>query len=187
MKKDPRTLYEFGSFLIDPEERLLLHEGKPIHVTTRAFETLLVLIRSRGHLIKKSELMRAVWADSFVEEGNLTVAISVLRKALGDDGNKHNFIQTIARRGYRFVGDVREAVRSDPELPAPLVGIRSLAVLPFRSMNSDAAHGDLGLRLTDAIVTRLASTGQIIVRPTSGMLEYTDTAADPLTVGREQK
>src|ERR1700737_2368441 len=97
MTKQGRHLYEFDRFQVDPEEHLLLREGRPVHLTTKAFETLLVLIRSSGHLIKKSELLSAVWAHSFVEEGNLAVAISMLRKALGDDGNEHKYIQTVTR------------------------------------------------------------------------------------------
>jgi DNA-binding winged helix-turn-helix (wHTH) protein len=187
MTKQGRHLYEFDRFQVDPEEHLLLREGRPVHLTTKAFETLLVLIRSSGHLIKKSELLSAVWAHSFVEEGNLAVAISMLRKALGDDGNEHKYIQTVTRRGYRFVVDVHEVVEPEPEPTAPFAPIRSLAVLPFRSMNSDAAHEYLRLGLTDAIITKLASTGQIIVRPTSAMLKYVDPPADPLAVGREQR
>ena len=186
MKKQARLLYEFGPFQVDPEERLLLHEGKPLHLPTKAFDTLLVLIRSASQLVEKSELMRAVWADSFVEEGNIPVAISILRKALGDDGNEHQYIQTVAKHGYRFVCGVREVVKPEPELPAKFVEILSLAVLPFGSMNSAATHEYLRLGLTDAIITKLARTGQIIVRPTSAVVKYANAPADLLAVGREQ-
>src|ERR1700681_4521586 len=127
MTKQGRHLYEFGRFQVDPVERLLLREGRPVHLTPKAFETLLMLVQSSGHLIEKSELLSAVWAHSFVEEGNLTVAISTLRKALGDDGEEHKYIQTVTRRGYRFVVDVREVVEPDPELAAPFAGLHSLA------------------------------------------------------------
>jgi DNA-binding winged helix-turn-helix (wHTH) protein/tetratricopeptide (TPR) repeat protein len=186
MTKQGRHLYEFGRFQVDPVERLLLREGRPIHLTPKAFETLLMLVRSSGHLIEKSELLSTVWAHSFVEEGNLAVTISTLRKALGDDGKEHKCIETVTRLGYRFVVDVREVVEPEPELLAPCAGLHSLAVLPFRSMNSEAAHEYLRLGLTDAIIRKLASIGQIIVRPTSAMLKYADPLADPLAVGREQ-
>lgn len=177
--KQPQHLYEFGPFRINPAERLLLREGEPIHITAKAFDTLLVLIQGSGHLIEKSQLMRAVWADNFVEEGNLTVLIWVLRKALGDEGNK--YIQTVAKRGYRFVGDVREVVGPEP------TEVHSLAVLPFRSLNSEANHNHLRVGLADAIITKLGSTEQIIVRPTTAVLQYADKPADPLTIGREQR
>jgi hypothetical protein len=85
MAKQRGNLYEFGPFRVDPTERLLLREGHSVAVKARVFDILLALIRRSGHLVDKSELMTAVWADSFVEEGNLTVGVSLLRKALGDD------------------------------------------------------------------------------------------------------
>lgn len=187
MPKQGRHLYEFDLFQVDPEERLLLREGRPIHLTAKAFETLLVLIKSSGHLVEKSELLGAVWSHSFVEEGNLAVAISMLRKALGDDGKSHRYIQTVTRRGYRFVVDVREVVENEAKLGVPFAPTRSLAVLPFRSRNSDAVHEYLRLGLTDAIIAKLASTGQIVVRPTSAVLKYADSPVDPLAAGREQR
>lgn len=117
MGRRANTLYEFGPFRVFPAERLLVREGLPIAVTGKAFDALLVLIQARGHLIEKSKLMAAIWGDTFVEEGNLTVTISVLRKALCDTGNE--YIQTIARHGYRFVADVHE-----------IIGVKSLSVLP---------------------------------------------------------
>jgi TolB-like protein len=177
--------------------------------------------------------MTAVWSDSFVEEGNLTVAISALRKALGDNEYKHEYIQTVAKHGYRFVADIREVVESEPESsslstvasPLPLAAafwrsrlfpplitslalmglafsvavvgpfkpssahaeIQSLAVLPFEAANPDPAHEYLKLGLADAIITRLANTGQIIVRPTSAVLKYADSPPDPRVAGAEQK
>src|SRR5438309_10001170 len=71
--------YQFGPFRIYPAERLLLRDGNPIPVTAQAFDTLLVLVQHNGHLVERSELIRTVWADSFVEEGNLTVVICTLR------------------------------------------------------------------------------------------------------------
>jgi DNA-binding winged helix-turn-helix (wHTH) protein/Flp pilus assembly protein TadD len=115
MTRQLRHLYEFGPFRIDPPERLLTSQGHSIAVTPKAFDVLVILIQRSGRLVEKSQLMEAVWGDSFVEEGNLAVAISTLRKALGDDlGKERRYIQTIAKRGYRFVGDVREV--ADPEI-----------------------------------------------------------------------
>jgi len=115
MKQQMNHLYEFGPFRIDPPERLLTSQGHSIAVTPKAFDVLVILIQRSGRLVEKSQLMEAVWGDSFVEEGNLAVAISTLRKALGDDlGKERRYIQTVAKRGYRFVGDVREV--ADPEI-----------------------------------------------------------------------
>jgi DNA-binding winged helix-turn-helix (wHTH) protein/Flp pilus assembly protein TadD len=102
--------YQFGPFWIRPAERLLLQEGVELSVTPKAFDVLVLLIQRNGHLVEKSEIMSIVWRNSFVEEGNLAVAISALRKVLGDNtgGKDHKYIQTVAKRGYRFVGEIRE-------------------------------------------------------------------------------
>jgi DNA-binding winged helix-turn-helix (wHTH) protein/TolB-like protein/Flp pilus assembly protein TadD len=117
MKQVVQHLYEFGPFRIDPAERLLMRSRESIPLTAKAFDTLLLLVQRSGHLVEKSELISAVWTDSFVEEGNLTVVICTLRKALGDDNSERKYIQTVARRGYRFVGEVREIAESEPERP----------------------------------------------------------------------
>ena len=80
-----------------------------VPLTPKVFDILLTLIESSGHVISKDDLMKKVWPDSFVEEGNLTQNISLLRKALGEGQNGHKFIETIARRGYRFVLPVSES------------------------------------------------------------------------------
>jgi Tol biopolymer transport system component/DNA-binding winged helix-turn-helix (wHTH) protein len=99
------TLYEFGPFRLEPVERKLSRNNELVVLTPKAFDTLVLLVRNRGHLLEKDELIRTLWPDSFVEEGNLSNYISILRKALGDDPQ---YIETIPKRGYRFVGTVRQ-------------------------------------------------------------------------------
>jgi len=108
--------FEFGDFRADPRERLLTHNGHPVSLTPKAFDVLMVLISRPGHLVTKKEFVASVWGDSIVEEGNLAVTIFMLRKALGDDGNQ--YIQTVSKQGYRFVGEVREQVIADVTAPA---------------------------------------------------------------------
>ena len=108
MEKNLKPLYEFGPFRLDPEERLLLRDGEGVPLTPKAFDLLLVLVEQPGRLLEKDVLMKAVWPDSFVEENNLADNISRLRKALGEGENGTKFIETIPRRGYRFVAVVRE-------------------------------------------------------------------------------
>jgi DNA-binding winged helix-turn-helix (wHTH) protein/predicted Zn-dependent protease len=98
-------LYEFGAFRLEPKERKLLRGKEVIVLTPRAFDTLVLLVRNSGHLLEKDELIRALWPDSFVEEGNLTNNISLLRKALGE---VPQYIETVPKRGYRFAGAVRQ-------------------------------------------------------------------------------
>ena len=107
MSKQINHIYEFGEFQLQTAERLLLREGKPISLTPKAFETLLILVQSSGHVVEKDELMKRVWADAFVEEANLARNVWALRKALGDDKGEHTYIETIPKLGYRFVAPVR--------------------------------------------------------------------------------
>jgi DNA-binding winged helix-turn-helix (wHTH) protein/Flp pilus assembly protein TadD len=174
--KQAQPIYEFGPFRVLPSDRLLVRSGEHVPLTAKAFDVLLVMIRKRGHLVEKSALMMAVWADSFVEEGNLAVTISMLRKALDENG-EHKYIQTVPGHGYRFVADVRE-----------IAEIRSLAVLPFQHSNPLQETPEyLAVGLADSIITKLVGTGELVVRSTSAVLKYVDAPIDPVAVGREQK
>jgi DNA-binding winged helix-turn-helix (wHTH) protein len=110
-----KQLYEFGPFRLDTEERQLLREEKPVPLTPKAYQTLRILVENSGELVAKEELMRQVWPDAFVEEGGLTRNISALRKALSD-GRGEPYIQTVPRRGYRFVAKARKRVETTPYL-----------------------------------------------------------------------
>src|SRR2546430_6045971 len=80
--------YEFGPFRLDASERVLLRNGEVLPLTAKAFHTLLVLVENSGHIVERDELMQKVWPDTFVEEGNLSVTVSMLRKALGDSSGQ---------------------------------------------------------------------------------------------------
>src|SRR5690348_4532352 len=100
--------YEFGCFLLDANTRLLSREGKGVHLTPKVLDVLFALVEARGRLVEKDQLMKAVWPDSFVEEGNLTQSVSILRKSLGEKPEGSTYIETIPTRGYRLSVDVRE-------------------------------------------------------------------------------
>jgi DNA-binding winged helix-turn-helix (wHTH) protein/TolB-like protein/Tfp pilus assembly protein PilF len=102
-------LYAFGPFRVDPVERVLWQNGRVVPLAPKVFETLLVLVENSGHLVEKEQLMQRVWPDTFVEQGNLTLNISTLRKLLGESSKEHHYIETIPRRGYRFVAYVRDS------------------------------------------------------------------------------
>jgi DNA-binding winged helix-turn-helix (wHTH) protein len=108
MSKQINHIYEFGEFRLETSERLLLRNGHPISLTPKAFETLLALVRSGGHLVEKDELMKQIWADAYVEEANLARNVWALRKALADDNDEHRYIETVPKLGYRFVAPVTE-------------------------------------------------------------------------------
>lgn len=100
------TSYRFGSFRLDPQERLLHRDGEPVALTPKAFDTLVVLVERHGRLITKDDLLREVWPDVVVEENNLAQHISMLRRALGQSEGSAPFIETVPKRGYRFVAPV---------------------------------------------------------------------------------
>jgi DNA-binding winged helix-turn-helix (wHTH) protein/TolB-like protein len=108
MRSADKHLYEFGPFRLDPQRHRLSRAGDPISLPPKAVEALTVLVRNPGRMMERDEIIRAVWADAFVEDANLTVAISQLRKALSRNDVAGEYIQTVPRVGYKFVADVRE-------------------------------------------------------------------------------
>jgi TolB-like protein/DNA-binding winged helix-turn-helix (wHTH) protein/tetratricopeptide (TPR) repeat protein len=108
MSLETNPVFLFGPFRLDPAERLLTRDQKPIHLPPKAFDSLVVLVENRGHLLEKEELFNRVWPGTFVEESNLAQCISVLRKALRDGEGSLQYIETVPRRGYRFVAEVHE-------------------------------------------------------------------------------
>ena len=102
MSPETKALYEFGRFRCDPAEHLLFCDGKAVSLAPKAFEILIIFIKSNGRLLTKDEMMQKVWPDTFVEEANLTINISALRKVLGDTTGDQQFIETVPKRGYGF-------------------------------------------------------------------------------------
>ncbi|GEM_PF-489040 len=112
MDKKTKPLYQFDAFTLHTEDRLLFKDGEVVPLAPKVFDILLTLVQKNGRVLDKDELIREVWADTFVEEGNLARNVSTLRKALGESEEGRQFIETIPRRGYRFVADVRELTDS---------------------------------------------------------------------------
>ena len=110
MSEKTRHLYAFGPFHLDAKERLLILDGKPVPLAHKAFEALLMLVENAGRLVDKDDLMRRLWPDTFVEEANVAKHVSLLRKVLSEATNGREYIETIPKRGYRFVVDVTEVV-----------------------------------------------------------------------------
>jgi DNA-binding winged helix-turn-helix (wHTH) protein/tetratricopeptide (TPR) repeat protein len=187
----PVAFYEFDCFRIDMQRYLLLQNDQPIALSPKAFKTLLALVEGRDRVVKKEELLNTVWPDSYVEESNLAQNVFVLRKVLGDEKSDHRFIVTLPGTGYRFVAPVKE-ISNEPASeeaagPVESKATNSIAVLPFKSLESDSADDFLGLGLADALVTRLSNLNQLQVRPTFAVLRYQHLQPDPVLVGRELK
>ena len=102
-----KRLFEFGPFRVDPEKELLLRGAETVPLTPKTFQILLVLIRHSKEVVTKDDLLKTVWPDTFVEEANLSRNIFLLRKALGETPQDHQYIVTVPGRGYRFAQDVK--------------------------------------------------------------------------------
>lgn len=276
MGQQDKRLYQFDSFRLDAEQRRLFKDGEALTLAPKALELLIVLVENRGRVVEKDELMQSVWADSFVEEANLTVNMSALRKALGDRKDAPRYILTVSGRGYRFLAEVeqvearngdqatdkrrQEALQASPQTApeftaeiartvdgGPVAGvaeqalsrrpiaefaprqspageltlspsrprallillaiafglglvfliyrlayppksnmpIKSIAILPFQSLNADPDNAGLELGMTETLVTRLSGLGRLIVRPTGAVRKYGNIGQDPLAAGSE--
>ncbi|HEX8637588.1 MAG TPA: winged helix-turn-helix domain-containing protein, partial [Pyrinomonadaceae bacterium] len=278
--------YDFFDFRLDVEKQQLLKNGEPVQLTHKAFQILLLLVQNSGQTTKKEDIFAELWNDSFVEDGNLTQYIYVLRKALGQTPSGQPYIETIPKQGYRFTlqpeqisvakTNVSEQPESEsteinkiadpaikhapyqnsseashqqslvynqnkaevsgadaasefvrlPEKPVPVkhrrlsglviivitlllffgligaatavyyiqpqtrqandVGIKSIAVLPFKPIGEKIDKEKLGLGMADAVITQLSRLQQIEVRPTSAVFRYTDQpSTNPVVTGKE--
>jgi len=124
-----RQFHRFGIFTVDTDQKVLLRDGILLPLAPKVFDTLLILVEDSGRIVAKEVLMNRLWPDTFVEEANLTFNIQQLRKALGDDARHPRFIETVARRGYRFIAPLEE----------PLDGnVASIAMAPARVGAADS-------------------------------------------------
>jgi len=148
------VIYEFGPFQADRLKRQLIREGRSIPITTKAFETLLILVAHSGEVVTKTELIDAIWSDTTVEENNLTQQISAIRKALGERPSEHKFIVTIPGRGYTFIAPVREIVNF--ETPPVTMSQDTGTRIPYRlnslqTFTNWRGHRDRGQWLRTAL------------------------------------
>ncbi|HEX7313566.1 MAG TPA: tetratricopeptide repeat protein [Pyrinomonadaceae bacterium] len=202
MGNHPKRLYEFGPFRLDLEEHLLLHEGQPVALPPKVFDTLVLLVENSGRIIGKEEMMNLLWPDRYVEEANLTQNIFMLRKAMGE-GLKAHYIETIPKRGYRFVAPVREVegevdapeteksaaaheIGAEDEVEARREGDgKSLAVMPMINESNDAEVEYLSDGITECIINSLTQLTQVRVIASSLVFRYKGQDIDALRVGRE--
>jgi TolB-like protein/DNA-binding winged helix-turn-helix (wHTH) protein/Tfp pilus assembly protein PilF len=165
----PTHIYEFGPFRVDPRKRLLLHNGNQVRLPAKAFEILLVLLEGEGRLVEKDELMRRVWPDAVVEENNLTVNMSALRRSLTESPGEHRYVVTVPGRGYQFVAEVRQ-LGSEPPTN------QEVAEMTLARGNGDARSSSNVAAQTNGAATSAHSissaeySGGEIKRPGQGVL-----------------
>lgn len=188
--------YEFGPFRIDVAERLLLRDGRVVPLTPKVFETLLLLVENRGHVLEKGLMLDRIWPDTFVEENSLSKNISLLRRLLEGGPGGGPYIETLPKRGYRFNADVREVFGGPavartgagprrPDSPGGPKVLGAVAVLPFVTQGGGPGEDYLGVGLADALITQLGNTGAIVVRPTSAVRKFAGPGRDSVAAGRE--
>ena len=162
--------YEFGRFRLKVAERVLLREGELVPLTPKVFDILVTLVEHGGQVVAKDDLMKRVWPNTFVEEGNLTQNISLLRKALGESPGGLQFIETVPRRGYRFVADTSQSWHEEPIESAP-ADSPPLAdpVVSIPNTKSQAANQSAGMKRTPVF----ALVAGIVVVSIIGLFYYT--------------
>lgn len=194
-------LYEFSSYQLDERERVLTREGCILPLTPKAFETLLVLVRNSGHVVTKDDLMKQVWPNAYVEEGNLTQNIFALRRILGEEHHGNKYIETVSRRGYRFVGAVRRVSgaaaavampngmnQADGQTTSELKARRTiavLAVLPFVNESAEAKMQYVSDGITESIINSLSELPRLRVMSRSAVFRYKGKEIDALRIGRQ--
>ena len=176
------TSYEFGPFRVDTRERQLRRNGEIVPLRPKVFDILLMLVENSGHIVTKDDVMKHVWSNTSVEEGNISRTISTLRTALGEGPREHRYIETIPWRGYRFVANVKEVCVEET-----LSRIDSIAVLPLVSVNPNAKTEYLVDGITDSLIRSLAQSANIRVTSRNSAFRYKGREVDAKTVGRDLK
>jgi TolB-like protein/Tfp pilus assembly protein PilF len=189
--------HRFGPFELDVRQRVLLRDGRVVPLPPKVLSTLLVLVQSKGLVVEKDDFMDKVWPDEPVEEGNLAQHIFLLRKALNGNGDSCSYIETVPRRGYRFIGTVggSNGLRvTSPTSPATILPqtqsdairtVQRLAVLPFINTSGDPRIDYLVEGITESIINSLSSLPQLLVMSRSTVFRYKGRALDAQAVGNE--
>ena len=195
--------YRFGEFTLDADQKVLLHKGKPLLLAPKVLDILLTLVQHSGRIVEKEELMRRVWPDTFVEESNLTYSVAQLRKTLGDDARHPRFIETIPKRGYRFIAEAEEVLsdvsvgsneiipivieeQRDSEVRSGVIAekrVASIAVLPFLDVSPDRDQDYFCEGLTDELINSLASLPNLHVASRTSSFRFKSTTLDIREVG----
>lgn len=193
MKKDTSPkVYEFDGFRLEEAQLRLVYQNQPVPLKPKILDLLLFLIKKRGHLIAKDELLSEVWPDAVVEENNITVSMSILRKILGEGRGDRRFIETVPRRGYRFVADVTESSPpmlplsdSDREIQVELKDqpVDSLAVIPVQGNDNDFNVEYLSEGITESIINVLSRIPKLRVLACSTVFRFKKQDVDPQQVG----
>jgi len=176
--------YEFANFRLLPREKQLVCDRGPVKLQPKVFDTLQMLVEHHGHLVDKNKFLKSLWPDTFVEEATLAHCISELRRTLREESNGQEFIETVAKRGYRFLIPVKTAQLSTPEAAkAETV----LAVLPFENLGSEMDREYLADGLTEEVIAALGQVdpAKLSVIGRTTIMRYKRTTKSLQEIGSE--
>jgi TolB-like protein len=194
--------FAFGDNVLDPERRELTLRAQVVTVGPQVFDLLLHLVRNRDRVVSKDELLQAVWGGRIVSESTITSHINAVRKAIGDNGDEQRLIRTIARKGFRFVGEVdqaveeglpigasvleRAAIKATEPLSAQLPPVKpSITVLPFQNLSGDPEQEYFADGVVEDIITALSRIRWLFVIARNSSFAFKGRAVDVKEIGRE--
>jgi TolB-like protein len=187
--RERRLHFTFDDYVLDSDRRELTRGPVTVDVGPQVFDLLLYLVRNRERVVSKDDLLQVVWAGRVVSESTLTSQISAVRTAIGDSGAEQRLVKTVPRKGFRFVGAVREgqpaALYEAPFPVLPVPDKPSLAVLPFENLSGDAAQDYFIDGVVEEIVSALSRLRWLFVIARNSSFTYKGRLVDPRQAGRE--
>src|SRR5262245_17714725 len=183
----------FGDCVLDPDRRELRRASGVVSIGPQVFDLLQHLIQNRTRVVSKDDLLEAVWGGRIVSESTITSHINAARTAIGDTGQDQRLIRTVARKGFRFVGEVKDASASGAAETAPAVAQRplalpdkpSIAVLPFVNMSGDAEQDYFADGMVEDIITALSHIRWLFVIARNSSFTYKGRASDVKQIGQD--
>jgi TolB-like protein len=188
--------YLFEEYAFDTDRRELRRGADVVSVAPQVFDLLDYLIRNRERVVSKDDLINTIWNGRIVSDAALTTRLNVARGAIGDTGEEQRLIKTLPRKGFRFVGQVREAqgpagatvtgnLEEEPKRALPLPDKPSIAILPFTNLSSDPEQEYFADGMVDDIITALSHFKALFVIARNSSFTYKGRAVDVKQIGRE--
>ena len=182
--------FEFAGHVLDVDRRELTRDGMPVALEPQVFDLLVYLVSNRDRVVTKDELLASVWHGRIVSESTMAARLNAVRKAIGDTGDQQQLVRTYARKGVRFVGNVRDTSGAGlriatPAAARPLHGKPCLAVLPFTNLSDDSGEEYFADGITEDLITELSRNRGLDVVARNSSFAFRGTAGDVRHIGRE--
>lgn len=187
--------FVFEDYVLDQQRRELTLRGEVVTIGPQVFDLLLLLVSNRDRVISKDELLQTVWSGRVVSESTVASHINAVRKAIGDSGDAQRLLRTMARKGYRFVGEARQVPGAEetvavlaeqrPAQNLPLPDKPSITVLPFQNLSGDAGQDYFADGIVEDIIVALSRIRWLFVIARNSSFTFKDRAVDIMEVGRK--